>query len=98
MLPVAIGLDQTHDVTRHLFPFTPIELHSGYLLGKERIVATHDGTYGWDGKFRYRAWIYDAEGKTRDENPAWQDAAKRVAVQVPAGGAVVMERELAPAK
>lgn len=57
---------------------TPLELHAGYLLGKERIVATHDGNYGWDEPFRYRLWIYDAEGKA--EAPAWQDAKNRVAV------------------
>ena len=37
----------TSDILPHLFPFTPIELHAGYLLGKERIIATHDGNYGW---------------------------------------------------
>ncbi len=40
-LPVAthwMGYD--HEVQPHLFPFTPIELHPGYLLGQERIVAT----------------------------------------------------------
>lgn len=94
MLPVAIGIDQPHDITRHLFPFTPLELHSGYLLGKERIVTTHDGNYGWDGPFRYRLWVYDDTGKTREDAPAWQDATGRVAVTVPAGGAAVMEREL----
>ena len=94
MLPVAIGLDQPHDISRHLFPFTPVELHSGYLLGKERIVTTHDGNYGWDGPFRYRLWIYDEQGKAREAAPAWQNATGRVAVAVPAGGAVVMEREL----
>jgi hypothetical protein len=36
-----------HDITPYLFPFTPIEIHPGYLLGKERIVVTHDGNYGW---------------------------------------------------
>lgn len=94
MLPVAIGIDQPHDISRHLFPFTPLELHAGYLLGKERIVATHDGSYGWDEPFRYRLWIYDAEGKVREEIPAWQDGQGRVAVTVPDGGAVVMERAL----
>jgi hypothetical protein len=40
-----INLDS--DILPYLFPFTPIELHSGYLLGKERIIVTHDGNYGW---------------------------------------------------
>lgn len=94
MLPVAIGIDQTHDISWHLFPFTPVELHAGYLLGKERIIATHDGNYGWDGAFLYRLWIYDGEGKAKEESPAWQDAKSRVAVAVPVGGVAVMERAM----
>jgi hypothetical protein len=94
MLPVAIGIDMPHDVQRHLFPFTPIELHSGYLLGKERIVVAHDGHFGWDGNFRYRLWTYDGEGRIADENPAWQNGKDRVEIKVPENGLVVMEREL----
>jgi len=40
-----------HDITPYLFPFTPIEIHPGYMLGQERIVVTHDGNYGWAGKY-----------------------------------------------
>jgi hypothetical protein len=93
-LPVAIGIDMPHDVQAHLFPFTPIELHSGYLLGKERIVVAHDGNFGWDGDFRYRLWIYDGEGKKAEENPKWQNGKNRVKIKVPEGGLVVMEREM----
>ena len=39
-----------HEVSPHLFPFTPIELHRGYMLGQERIIATHSGNYGWYGE------------------------------------------------
>ena len=38
-----------HDISPFLFPFTTIEIHAGYMLGKERIVATHSGNYGWHG-------------------------------------------------
>ncbi len=93
-LPVAIGIDMPHDVQAHLFPFTPIELHSGYLLGKERIVVAHDGSFGWDGNFRYRLWTFDGEGKKADENPIWQNGKGRVEIKVPEGGLVVIEREL----
>lgn len=93
-LPVAIGITQDHDISRHLFPFTPIELHYGYMLGKERIITLHDGNFGWDGKFRYRLWVYDGAGKTVNANPVWQDGENRVPIQVPENGVVVMEREL----
>jgi hypothetical protein len=32
---------------KQMFPITPIELHMGYILGVERIIAAHGGTYGW---------------------------------------------------
>lgn len=50
LLPMGISLNVEHDISRYLFPFTPIELHHGYLLGEERIIALHDGNYRWPGK------------------------------------------------
>jgi hypothetical protein len=49
-LPVGVPLPTKHEISRFLFPFTPIELHHAYLLGKERIITLHDGNYGWVGK------------------------------------------------
>ncbi len=40
----------THEVSRYVFPFTPIELHAGYLLGQERLITLHSGSYGWPGQ------------------------------------------------
>lgn len=91
-LPVGTRMNYDYDIGRHLFPFTPMELHSGYLLGRERLVTLHDGNYGWDGDFSYRLWIYNADGKVQDENPSWQSAKNRVPVKVPAGGVAVLER------
>jgi len=36
-----------HEISPYVFPFTPIELHYGYLLGRERIITLHTGSYGW---------------------------------------------------
>ena len=33
-----------HD-TQHMFPFTPVELHRGWLIGKERIITAVPGTF-----------------------------------------------------
>lgn len=46
-LLVGTRYDYAHEISALVFPFTPIELHQGYLLGQERIIATHDGSYGW---------------------------------------------------
>lgn len=54
-------------IAEHLFPFTPIELHSGYLLGKERIIATHSGNYGWANERQLsRVYFFNSEGKISD--------------------------------
>jgi hypothetical protein len=47
MLLVGTRYDYEHEISRYVFPFTPIELHSGYLLGQERIITIHSGNYGW---------------------------------------------------
>ena len=46
-----------------LFPFTPIELHAGYLIGKERIVASRSGVYGWGDKSAVKVYAYGPTGE-----------------------------------
>jgi hypothetical protein len=36
-----------YGILNHLFPFTPVELHEGWLVGEERIITTVSGTYDW---------------------------------------------------
>jgi hypothetical protein len=56
-----------HDMMPYVFPFTPIELHAGYLLGKERIITTHSGNYGWSGgKVLSLSHHFDENGKLLD--------------------------------
>jgi len=45
-----------------MFPFTPRELHAGWLLGEERIITTESGDYGWGDKSRATGYRYDVEG------------------------------------
>jgi len=49
MATLLVGTRYTyeHEISPYVFPFTPIELHHGYLLGRERIITLHTGTYGW---------------------------------------------------
>jgi hypothetical protein len=92
-----------HDILPHLFPFTPIELHAGYLLGRERIIATHSGNYGWQNQRALaQVFHFDADGKIRDADFVTKlgDEA-RTAVTLAKQEAVVLERvpmSLAPAK
>ena len=37
-------------LTSKMFPFTPVELHAGWLVGKERILTAVSGEFGWRGE------------------------------------------------
>ena len=84
MATLLVGTRYTyeHEISPYVFPFTPIELHYGYLLGKERIITLHSGSYGWsddaslvvchrfdkDGKRRSASWPTRlSQGVTRTE-------------------------------
>lgn len=63
MLLVGTRYEYDYDISRYVFPFTPIEIHEGYLLGKERIVTTKAGSYGWTGENNLAvAHHFDARG------------------------------------
>lgn len=48
--------------TRFMFPFTPIELHSGTVIGKERIVTNRSGLVGWGDTSSFTAHVFDRGG------------------------------------
>jgi len=94
-LPVATHwMGYTHQVQPYLFPFTPIELHPGYLLGQERIVVAHSGNYGWHGE-RAPAQVrhFDTQGMLTDRDfPTTVGAEAKTAVELGEGELVVLER------
>jgi len=83
-----------HEIEPHIFPFTPIELHAGYLLGEERIVATHSGNYGWPGEQRLaRVLHFDSEGKiTGKDFPTTVGDEASTKVDLAEGEMIVLER------
>ncbi len=83
-----------HEVSPHLFPFTPIELHRGYLLGQERIIVTHSGNYGWPGeRCLARVLRFDTEGKIIENDfvTTVGDEA-RTKVELAEGEMIILER------
>lgn len=55
---------QTHEnLTARMFPFTPLELHQGVLLGEERILTNRWGLFGWNDASGHEVHVYDAEGR-----------------------------------
>lgn len=103
MIP-AMGFSQKLPVIAgHLFPFTPIELHSGYLLGKERIIATHSGNFGWSRQRQLAAvYRFDENGKiSNGEDVTRIGGEARTAVSLKPREAVLLERvplQLIPGK
>lgn len=56
-------------LTEHMFPFTPIEIHNGYVLGKERIITARSGLFGWNDRSEFTVYVYDRDGRATDRHP-----------------------------
>jgi hypothetical protein len=54
-------------LVEHMYPFTPIELHEGYVIGKERILTNRSGLFGWGDASDFVVHVYDRDGKQTDE-------------------------------
>jgi len=50
-------------LTEHMFPFTPIELHEGWVIGQERIITNRSGYFGWGDQSDFDVYVYDRDGK-----------------------------------
>jgi len=46
-----------------MFPITPMELHEGYIIGKERIVTNRSGLFGWGDNSKHEVHVFNEEGK-----------------------------------
>ncbi len=58
-----------HDISPYLFPFTTLEIHTGYMLAKERIVVTHSGNYGWvNQRDLVKVLHFDTNGKLTNKD------------------------------
>lgn len=50
-------------LTSYMFPTTPVEIHSGYILGKERIITKKSGYFSFGDNSEADAHLFDEEGK-----------------------------------
>ncbi len=53
--------------TTYMFPFTPVELHRGYLVGEERILTKESGLFGWGDDRPFEVHVFDRLGRETDE-------------------------------
>jgi hypothetical protein len=80
----------------HMFPFTPIELHEGWIVGKERILSNRSGVFGWGDASHFKWYVYDREGKATDGHEVKQtthDGKTYAEVRLPEGYSVAIVRE-----
>ncbi|MHB8995647.1 MAG: hypothetical protein ACYC63_10385 [Armatimonadota bacterium] len=54
-------------ITQHMFPFTPVELHRGWLVGKERVLTAVPGTFTLGDAAPVAIYWYDADGKLTEK-------------------------------
>jgi len=55
-----------HTLTRYMFPITPLELHHGYIIGKERIVTNRSSVFGWNDNAKHEVHVFDNTGREVD--------------------------------
>lgn len=49
----------------YMFPFTPVELHAGWLIGKERTITCLSGTYRRNGPAEPKCLLFDLKGREK---------------------------------
>jgi len=59
-------------LTEHMYPITPVELRSGYIIGRERILTRRSGLFGWGDAAEHVVHVYDDEGREVADFPAPQ--------------------------
>lgn len=67
-------VSQSHaNLTENMFPFTPLELHCGVLIGRERILTNRSGIFGWGEKASIKVFVYDDRGRRTQFEPTIYD-------------------------
>ncbi len=57
-----ISYDFDNNISQKIYPITPLELHKGYIIGKEKIITTVSGNYGYKDFSGLQVYIYDNNG------------------------------------
>ena len=87
-------LDYDSSIVTHFYPFTPMELHEGWVMGRERIITDKSGNFGWkDNPFTGKLYLYDAAGKLQ-KTQDFDTPQKSVSIDVPDDGIAILERTL----
>ena len=50
-------------LVQYMYPITPVELHAGYIIGKERIITKTSGMFGWNDASTHEVHVFDDTGR-----------------------------------
>lgn len=63
--PLEGELGGSYEIGNHMFPFTPVKLGEGVLVGKERTVGAISGSYLVDGSEEPKVYLFDRQGRPK---------------------------------
>ncbi len=66
----------------HMFPFTPVELHEGWMVGRERILTCRSRTFSWPGARPPKVLLFDKRGMEKPTDARVEKTAKGYQVSV----------------
>ena len=52
-----------HTLTRYMYPITPLEIHNGLVIGRERIITRKSGLFGFGDGSRHEIHAFNEEGR-----------------------------------
>ncbi len=82
-------------LAEYMYPFTPIELHEGYVIGQERILTNRSGQFGWGDASDFTAHVYDRDTKETagtEVKKVLRDGRSYAEVRIPEGYSVAIVR------
>jgi hypothetical protein len=85
-----------HHLTRYMYPITPVELHEGFVLGRERIVTKRSGRYGFGDASAHEVHVFDHNSREVDGYSApWveQDGKTYTELRLPEGWSAAVVRK-----
>lgn len=90
-IPVRLNLSQPSGPLSRFYPLTAIEVHAGWILGRERIIISESGSYCWPGEtVPARIHTWDANLSEQPVRELTVEGPTKIAV--PRGGLAVVER------
>jgi hypothetical protein len=83
-------------LAEHMFPFTPIELRSGTVIGEERILTNRSGLFGWGDMSSATTYVYDRDGRATDTikpKDVTRNGKRYVELRLPEGYSAALVRQ-----